>query len=472
MSAATAATATTATAAGATADADRTDLPPRIRMLLQAPVLPTLLRLAAPNLGEAAARVAFIACDALFVAWLGDAALAGVSLVFPLLLVLQTVSAGGLGVGVAAAVARALGAGRMEDARAIVGATAALALLLGAACAALLLPAGPVLYRAMGLEGEALQAAILYGGIVFGGSVLVWGMNLLANAVRGTGNMAVPAAAIVAGEAFHLALSPALILGWGPFPALGVAGAAIGLLSAYAVGAGLLLLWLFSPRAMLPLRPGLVRLAGAPLRAILQVGGFASLNALQFQVQAFLVAGLAAGLGAGAVAGYGAASRLELLMLPITFAFGSALVTMVAAASGAGDRARARRVAWCGAGIAAGIGLVFAAIAYAAPLAWMGLFTDSAAVASIGLRFLAVNGFAWPLFAAGLALFFALQGAGDALRPFLLGLCRLALAAGGGWLAMRLAAPEDAATVLFAALACASLAFSLAIAALAWRALR
>lgn len=447
------------------------ELPPRIRLLLQAPVLPTLLRLAAPNLGEAAARVAFIACDAIFIAWLGEAALAGVSLVFPLLLVLQTVSAGGLGVGVAAAVARALGAGRMAEGRALVGAAAALALLLGLACAVPLLAAGPALYRAMGLQGAALQAAGDYGAIVFGGCVLVWSMNLLANAVRGSGNMVVPACAIVAGEACHLALSPALILGWGPFPAMGVAGAAIGVLAAYGVGTALLLAWLLSPRALLRLQPRLVRLARAPVAAILQVGGFASLNALQFQLQTFLVAGLAAGLGAGTVAAYGAASRLELLLLPIVFAFGSALVTMVAAASGAGDRDRARHAAWCGAAIAAGIGLVFAAIAYAAPLAWMALFTDSEETRATGLRFLAVNGFTWPLLAGGLALFFALQGAGDALRPFLLGLCRLAIAAGGGWLALRLAGPGQGATALFAAGAAASLVFSLAIAGLARRAL-
>ena len=456
---------TAATTTPGTASPVAADLPPRIRMLLQAPVLPTLLRLAAPNLGEAAARVAFIACDAVFVAWLGDDALAGVSLVFPLFLVLQTVSAGGLGVGVAAATARALGAGRIAEARALVGAAAALALLLGLICTALLVPLGPALYAAMGLDGAALAAASAYGAWVFGGAVLVWAMNLLANAVRGTGNMAVPALAIVAGEVCHLILSPALILGWGPLPQMGVAGAAIGVLSAYGIGAALLLLWLRSPRALLRLEWTALRLRRAPLAAILQVGGPASLNALQFQLQTFLVAGLAAGLGTGAVAAYGAASRLELLLLPITFAFGSALVTMVATAWGAGDLARARRIACCGGAIAFGIGLVFAAAAYLVPAGWMGLFTDDPALVALGGRFLAINGFAWPFFAAGLALYFALQGAGDAKLPFLMGLGRLAVAAGGGWLAMRAALQVggDPAGALFAAGAAASLLFSLGI---------
>lgn len=452
------------------AEADRGELTPRIRSILHGPVLPTLLRLAAPNLGEALARVAFITFDAIFIAWTGDAALAGVALVFPLFLVLQTVSAGGLGVGVAAAIARALGAGQVGQARRLAGAAAALALLLGLVCALLLVVLGPVLYRAMGLEGEALRAAILYGGILFGGSLLVWSMNLLANAVRGSGNMLVPALAIAVGEVCHLVLSPALILGWGPFPRMGVAGAAIGVLAAYGVGTLILLAWLRAPRSDLRLEWGLVRLARAPVAAILQVGGFAALNALQYQVQTFLVAALAATLGAGTVAAYGLASRLELLLLPITFAFGSALVTMVAAACGAGSPDRAARVAWTGAGLAFGIGLVFAAIAYAAPGGWMGLFTDDPTLRGLGGLYLAINGFTWPFFAAGLALFFAAQGAGDAARPFLLGLMRLLVAVGGGALALSLfAASGWGAFALFAASAAGGLLLGLGLLLLSLR---
>src|SRR5258708_26481901 len=107
-------------------DAAHPNLPARTRLLLEGPLLQTLLRLAAPNLGEAAARIAFIACDAVFVGWLGTDALAGVSLVFPIFLVMQMTSANGLGAGVSSSIARAMGAGRRDDA----DARAAHALLL------------------------------------------------------------------------------------------------------------------------------------------------------------------------------------------------------------------------------------------------------------------------------------------------------------------------------------------------------
>src|SRR5260370_17974055 len=106
----------------------------------------------------------------------------------------------------------------------------------------------------MGLAGRPLEMAILYGGVMFGGAGFVWLMNLLANVSRGAGNMMVPAFAIAIGEAFHLALSPALILGWGPFPALGIVGAALAALAAYAVGATVLILHLVSRQAHVPSR--------------------------------------------------------------------------------------------------------------------------------------------------------------------------------------------------------------------------
>src|SRR5215831_12339639 len=88
----------------------------RTRVLLEAPIAPTLLRLAAPNVVVMVVQAAVNAGEAYYIGWLGSEALAGVSLVFPLIMLMQTMSAGGMGGGVASAVARALGAGRRSDA--------------------------------------------------------------------------------------------------------------------------------------------------------------------------------------------------------------------------------------------------------------------------------------------------------------------------------------------------------------------
>jgi putative MATE family efflux protein len=437
----------------------------RTQRILERPVLPLLLTLAAPNIGEAAARITFLTADAIFVSWLGSDALAGVAVVFPLFLVLQTATASGIGSGVSSAIGRALGAGDRSRAQSLAGVGLAIALVGAVLTTALLLIFGPALYEAMGLTGRALEMAIAYGAVLFGGSAFVWLMNVLANVSRGAGNMVVPAFAIAIGEAFHLALSPALITGWGPFPQLGILGAALAALSAYAVGTVVLLLHLVSRQALVRLHAMAVRLRRDEAVAILKVGGLSAMSALLFQITTFFVAGLVAGLGSAAVAGYGAAVRLELLQYPITFAFGSAVITMVATAVGARDFDRARRAAWTGAAVAAAIGLIFTSIALVAE-GWMGLFTTDPAVRELGVLYLHCQAVVFPFTGAALACYFATVGLGAVVGPFLLALSRLAIAVGGGWLALTIG---DGPLGLFATSAVAFVAFALGLLAITRR---
>jgi putative MATE family efflux protein len=410
----------------------------RTRMLLEGPILGTLLRLAAPNVGEAAARIAFIACDAVFVGWLGTDALAGVSLVFPIFLIMQMTSASGLGAGVSSAIARALGAGRRADADVLAAHAVMLAVLAAAGFATSMLIDGPTLFAALGARGAALEAAVRYSGLVFGGGALaVWLMNILANLIRGTGNMVVPASAIVAGEIVHLVLSPSLIMGWGPFPQLGVAGAAIAVIASYGSGAAILLAYLLSGRGLVRLTRAGFRPQFAPVRAILSVGGLAALNVLQWQIAAFAITAGVASFGSTVLAGYGAATRLELVMFPLSFALGSATITMVATQIGAGAHARARRIGWTAVALSALLGLDFAVVALSLPQRWMSLFSHDPAVIAAGARYLETLGLTYPVLGFGLGLVFALQGAGQVLWPFVAGAVRLALVIGGAWMVLQ-----------------------------------
>src|SRR5262249_45413795 len=96
----------------------------------------------------------------------------------------------------------------------------------------------------MGGEGGALDAALAYSQVVFAGALGVWLFNTLASVVRGTGNMLLPAGLVVGGGVFTLMLSPALILGWGLLPPLGIAGAGVALLVYYSLGSLVLLVYL------------------------------------------------------------------------------------------------------------------------------------------------------------------------------------------------------------------------------------
>ncbi|MEO9189412.1 MAG: MATE family efflux transporter [Acetobacteraceae bacterium] len=407
--------------------------PPRTRLMLEGRVLPSLLRLAAPNVGEAIARVGFIAADAAFVGWLGKDALAGVSLVFPLFLVCQMISAGGIGIGVSAAVASALGAGDREAADRTAAQALWLAVGFGVALGAVMVLVGPPLYRVLGASGPTLDAACAYSAVVFGGVVLVWLMNLLANAVRGTGAMAVSAGAIVAGEAVHLVLSPTLILGLGPFPRLGVSGAGVAVLASYGTGAAVVFAYLCSRRAGAGLRAGTLGLRAAVLRRIMAIGVPAAATNFLFQAAAIVATMLVARYGAAALAGYGVAQRLELVQTPISYALGSAAVAMVAANLGAGQPERARAVTRATALVCGLIGIGFALIAFVAPGWWMALFTRDKAVAASGVLYLRSVAATLALSGVAYGLAFALMGAGKAAVPAAASLLRLGvlLVAGG-----------------------------------------
>jgi len=406
----------------------------RTKRLLEAPVAPTLLRLAAPNVLVMVLQAVVATMDAVFVGWLGSDALAGVSLVYPLLMLMQTMSAGGMGGGVASAVARALGAGRRAEAQALAAHAVLIALVMGVLFTSGLLAGGPALYSAMGGTGASLDTALVYSRVVFGGAVIYWVFNTLASIVRGTGTMALPATVTTGSALLYLGLAPALVMGWGPFPRLGVAGTATANLIAFGLAALVLAGYLCSPWSTVRLTYRGVPIRGALFREILRVGAPGSLNTVLTNLTVVLMTGLVGPFGTAALAGYGMGARLEYLQIPLVFGMGSALVAMVGTNVGAGQLARAERIAWTGAGIAAGVTGSIGLLAAVFPRVWLGLFTADPHVQAAGASYLQIVGPTYGFFGLGLALYFASQGAGRLGWPLVAGFVRLAVAVAGGWL--------------------------------------
>lgn len=410
---------------------------PRTRRLLEGPIVGTLLRLATPNVLVMFVQASVGLIETYFVAKLGTDALAGVALVFPLLMLMQMMSAGAMGGGISSAIARALGGGRRADADALVIHALAIAVGFGLAFTLVVLGGGRWIYGAMGGRGPSLAAALTYSNVVFAGAVLVWVFNSLANVIRGTGNMVVPAAITCAGAAALIPLSPCLIFGWGPFPRLGVAGGAVAVLAFYALGSVAVAAYLWSGRSVVRLSLRDVRFRWPLFRDILRVGAVAALITVQTNLTIAIVTALVGRFGPAAIAGYGTGSRLEYLLVPLVFGLGGPLVAMVGTNIGAGRRDRALRSAWTGAAIAAGLTELIGLAAAAFPHAWLSLFDTDPAMLDAGTRYLRAVGPFYGLFGLGMALYFASQGAGRLLWPLLANLTRLAIAAGGGWLALR-----------------------------------
>jgi putative MATE family efflux protein len=441
---------------------------PRTRALLQAPIVPTLVRLALPNVAVMVMQSAIGLIETYFVAKLGTDALAGMALVFPLLMVIQMVSAGAMGGGILSSVARALGSNRGADANLLAWHAVAIAVALGVLTTAAALVGGPKLYALMGGRDGSLAAALTYSNTVFAGAIAVWLYNSLAAVIRGTGNMIVPASVTVLGAIVLLPLSPALIFGLGPLPRLGIAGGATAVVAFYVVGSAIFATYLWTGRGVLrpPLKPP--RLAWAPTREILRIGAVSSLVSITTNVSIATATGLAGAFGPAAVAGYGTGARLEYLLVPLVFGLGAPLAAMVGTAIGAGRRERAVRVAWIGAGVAGVLTGVIGLAAALFPYAWLSLFSDDATMNAVGAHYLRVVGPFYGFFGMGLALYFASQGAGKLGWPLLAAVLRMTIATGGGWLAVQTFGLTGLFLALGLALAGFGLSTAIAIAAGAW----
>jgi putative MATE family efflux protein len=420
----------------------------RARSLIDAPIVPALARLAAPGIALALFQISVSVADTHFVGRLGTESLAGLALVFPMLMLLQMTSAGAMGGGVSSAVARALGAGNPDAARKLVAHGLVIALCGGLFFTLLLLGGGRGLYGLLGGRGAALEQALAYSNLLFGGAVLVWIANTLASLLRGSGNTLAPALAFAGTALVQIPLSGALTLGWGPFPRWGIAGAAAAFLVSFGVASIALAIWLWNS----PLRPRRAhwRLEGRLFRDILRVGAISSISALQTVLTAVILTGFVARFGTAALAGYGVGVRLELLQIPIVFAIGQALVVMVGINIGAGHAARAKRIAWTGTGAAALVCLVIGGSVAIFPSLWIRIFSDDPAVLEIGSLYMRTVAPLYPLFGAGMALYFASQGAGRMVLPVLAGTARLVLVVAGGAMVMQLGGPLAA---LFAVVA-------------------
>jgi putative MATE family efflux protein len=432
----------------------------RAQRILEGPVVPTLARLAAPGAVLALFQTAVSIADTAFVGRLGTEALAGLALVFPLVMLLQMTSAGAMGGGVASAVARALGGGREQAARRLIAHGLIIALAAGLVFTLLLLGLGASLYALLGGQGEALAHALAYSHVLFAGAVGVWLANTLASVLRGSGNTLAPALALAAAALVHIPLSGALTLGWGPLPRLGIAGAALAYVTAFLFASLLMGAQLWRG----PLRPRGAdwQLEGRVFRDILRVGAVSVVQALQTVLTAVILTGFVGSFGTAALAGYGVGVRLELLQIPLVFAIGQALVVMVGTNIGAGHGTRAKRIAWIGAGLSAGISLTVGGLVAVFPALWIRIFSADPAVLAAGSTYLHVVAPFYAFFGAGMALYFASQGAGRMVLPVLAGTVRLVVVVAGGALVVASGWPLAA---LYACIAAGIVLFGSLIAA-------
>ena len=366
-----------------------------------------------------------------YVGQLGLLPLAGMALVFPMVMLQQMLSAGSMGGGISAAISRALGANDISKANALVLHATLIALGIGLFFTLIFIFFSRSMFSAMGGQGESLEHCLAYANIVFLGAGSIWLTNSFTSVLRGTGNMRTPSNVLLTVCLGQVGLSGILGLGLGPIPGFGMAGIAAGTVSAYSASAIYLFFYLRSSRSRLQLSFN-SPLSRALFIDILKVGGMSSLSSIQTVATIVVVTGLMSSFGPEALAAYGIGTRLEFLLVPITFAFGVACLSMVGMALGANLVERAKQVAWAGALLSSALVGCIGLLVCFWPRIWTEIFTSNPVVLSFTASYFQWVGPCYGFFALGLCLYFASQGAGKLLGPVLAGTFRLCVVAAGG----------------------------------------
>ncbi|MES2717679.1 MAG: MATE family efflux transporter [Pseudomonadota bacterium] len=384
--------------------------------------------LAAPTTALSLLQVGAQLAETVLAARQGTAALAGWAVLLPFALLLAQMSTGAMGGGVVAAVARALGGQRREEASALV-----LHAMLIATAGGLLfavgvsLLAGPLVHAVAGAEAAAHAGP--YAWWLFGaGAVPAWWTNTLASVLRGGGQHALAARIL----ALQWLAYP--VLAWALAEPLGGGLAGVG--AAYAITnalAAVVMLRLVQ-RGGAGFQPGWRATPQWPMfRNILQVGAVASGLALLANLTTIIVTSQLRHLGPATVAAYGIAARLEFLVIPLAWGVGSALTALVGRAVGGGDWPRARRTAWLGGAMALACTALIGLLVALLPLQFAQLFSADAEVVAMAARALRYTGLSFGAFGLGMAMYFAAMGAQRMGAAVLAGFARLGTATGLGW---------------------------------------
>jgi putative MATE family efflux protein len=427
-------------------------------MLVVRPIAATIARLAIPNGIVMAVQILIGLLEVYFISRLGVEALAGVAPVFPLVSLLVAVSQGAIGGGFVTAVARALGTGRISAASDYAWYAVALAVPLGLATSVIMLAFGPSLYACMGLSGDALAFAVSYSAIVFAGAMLVWLFNFLMAVIRGTGNMMVPVAVVCGAALILVPLSPALIFGAFGYQGLGPSGGAVAMLVFYAIGTLAYAAYLWGRFGVL--RPSIAwpQLSREPAFAILRVGGMSTVVSATTNLTLAIVTAYVALGGVEALAGYGAASRLEFLLVPLAYAVGGPVGIVVSANLGAGKVDRAVKATWVGVMMACVLTELVGLTAAAFPHLWIGMFSQDPDVLRVGADYLRRVGPFFGFFGLGYVLYCAGQATKRMGASVFAALFRAAIAVLGGFVVVWLKADV---TWSFIAVAAGMIAFGL-----------
>lgn len=375
-----------------------------------------VLLLAIPMMLEMAMESVFAVVDIFWVAGLGAGAVAAVGLTEAVLTLLYAVALG-LGMAVTALVSRRIGAHDRQGAADVAGQTIWISLGTAALVAAIGVPLAPAILQFMGAEPDVIAGGTGYTTLMFGGSITILLLFLLNAVLRGAGDAAFAMRVLWLANGINIVLGPCFIYGVGPFPQLGVLGAAVATNIGRGIGVLFALYWLTNGRARVVLRLPHLRLKLDVLLSVLKISAG---GVLQFVIATSSYMGLMlviSGYGSAAIAGYTIAMRIMMFMFLPAWGLSSAAATLVGQNLGARAPERAERSVWVATKYNTFFLTVVAIVLVVFPATLVGIFTTDPDVLGYGASCLRLIGLGFPLYAVGITMVQAFNGAGDTSTP-------------------------------------------------------
>ncbi len=372
--------------------------------------------LAIPMVLEMAMESIFAVVDVFFVARLGDAAVAAVGLTEAMLTLIYAV-AFGMAMAATALVARRIGEknrpGAIRAATSALAAGAGVGMLTGVPCAVY----APQLLDWMGASEEVIRLGTGYARLNLGLNVVVLLLHLGNGVFRGAGDPALAMRSLWLANGINLVLDPCLILGLGPFPELGLTGAAVATVIGRGSGVAYQMWALRRGRGRLELRGPAFRVEPTILREILRMSaGTIGQFLIATSSWVFLMT-IVASFGEQSAAGYTIAIRIVVFAFLPAWGFSNAAATLVGQNLGAGLPDRAERSVWLtGRYTMLFLGLVTVVFFSCAPQL-VGIFTSEPATSAIAVRALRVLSTGYVMYAWGMATVQGFNGAGDTRTP-------------------------------------------------------
>lgn len=389
--------------------------------LTTAPLGKALVMLAVPMILEMIMESIFALVDVFWVAHLGANAVAAVGLTESMMMILYSVAMG-VSIGVMALVARRMGE---KDADAAARA-AAQGIALGLAMAAVIGGVGiafaPELLGLMGADAAVIETGTGFTRVMLGANFTVFLLFLINAVFRGAGDAALAMRALWLGNLLNIVLGPCFIFGLGPFPELGVTGAAV----ATSLGRGSAVVFqlylLTRGRSQIALSRKHLALDFGVMAGVLRLSTSATFQMLITMTSYIGVMRILSGFGSAPLAGYTIGFRILMFALLPALGLANAAATLVGQNLGAGRTDRAEQAVWracrVGAAFLSAVGVLFVAGADVL----VGLFTDDPAVLAYGVKYLRIVSFGFPFYAFGMVLSSAFNGAGDTRTPTLINL--------------------------------------------------